>query len=801
MSHSWGWSNWNNWWNWNNWSNWSNNYPPTANDDFIQTDENAVSTFNVLANDTDPNGSNTFSLYTVNNSVIAAGDVLILASGASITWSGDSGIFDYDPGNNFDHLAVGETGADSFVYSIRDNTGYVSANATVHITLEGTNDGPIVTGVSSALISEDVPHFELDLLTGATDVDTSDVLEITDFVQVSGPTAGWTLNGSVLDIDPGTFNSLAEGESAVLNFSFVVSDGNGGTVSRSIAITITGSNDAPGISAALLSNFNEDDAPLSVDLLEAAIDPDNTDTLEVVDFIQESGRPAGWQLNGAALDITLSEFNDLQIGESEALVFSYLVADGNGGIAQQSLTLTVTGSNDGPVAAVDTGSTDENAAITVDVLANDSDVDTTDTLTVTGASLQSGSGSVAVVSNQVSWSPGTDYDYLAVGESAQVVIDYTIEDSQGAPSSATLTLSVTGSNDGPVAAVDTGSTDENAAITVDVLANDSDVDTTDTLTVTGASLQSGSGSVAVVSNQVSWSPGTDYDYLAVGESAQVVIDYTIEDSQGAPSSATLTLSVTGSNDGPVVELNQGRHVINGFSTVIGSQELFSVDVDNAADEIIYEVLDQPDHGILELGGVGLNVGDSFTQDDVNSGRVSYVNDGSNNSEDSVRLKVSDIHGASAGEIIHSIVIDIHADLGNGKDVFSSGAGNDVIQGSNGKDHISTGAGNDRLFGGNGKDILAGGEGNDTLIGGLGNDTFIFGNLSGNDVIEDFTPGKGKKGGDVIDLAEVSSVNNFNELMNAASEGGGNVILDLGGGNSITLVGVQLGQLGSDDFIF
>ena len=51
-------------------------------------------------------------------------------------------------------------------------------------------------------------------------------------------------------------------------------------------------------------------------------------------------------------------------------------------------------------------------------------------------------------------------------------------------------------------------------------ANDSDPDANDTLTVTAASINSGLGAASVVGSQVVYNPGTDYNYLAVGESVQ-----------------------------------------------------------------------------------------------------------------------------------------------------------------------------------------------------------------------------------------------------------------------------------------
>ena len=68
------------------------------------------------------------------------------------------------------------------------------------------------------------------------------------------------------------------------------------------------------------------------------------------------------------------------------------------------------------------------------------------------------------------------------------------------------------------------------------------------LTVTAASAPAGQGTASVVGNQVQFDPGTDFDYLADGESAVVVVDYTIEDEHGAQSASTVTITVEGEDD-------------------------------------------------------------------------------------------------------------------------------------------------------------------------------------------------------------------------------------------------------------
>ncbi|PCH75573.1 MAG: hypothetical protein COC12_00045 [Rhodobacteraceae bacterium] len=152
--------------------------------------------------------------------------------------------------------------------------------------------------------------------------------------------------------------------------------------------------------------------------------------------------------------------------------------------------------------------------------------------------------------------------------------------------------------------------------------------------------------------------------------------------------------------------------------------------------------------------------------------------------------------------------------GAGHDWLKGGAGRDHIRGEGGRDHLfggqkddtlKGGAGADRLKGGAGTDILKGGAGKDRLIGGAGDDTlkggagadvFVFlsrgGKPLGDDRILDFTDGS-----DLIRIA-IAGVG-YSDLTLSA-QGNGDTLIDTGFG-TITLTGVDLSAIGTDDFLF
>ncbi|MBZ0105575.1 MAG: tandem-95 repeat protein, partial [Sulfuricella denitrificans] len=118
--------------------------------------------------------------------------------------------------------------------------------------------------------------------------------------------------------------------------------------------------------------------------------------------------------------------------------------------------------------------------------------------------------------------------------------------------------------------------------------------------------------------------------------------------------------------------------------------------------------------------------------------------------------------------------------GDGDDNLSGGTGNDVVRGDAGNDTISGGSGNDKLEGGAGNDVINGNTGSDTISGGAGNDTLTGGDAVGLpetdvfvwtladagapgtpavDTITDFNTASAATGGDVLDLRDLLSGEN------------------------------------------
>ncbi|WP_338847348.1 calcium-binding protein [Massilia sp. W12] len=108
------------------------------------------------------------------------------------------------------------------------------------------------------------------------------------------------------------------------------------------------------------------------------------------------------------------------------------------------------------------------------------------------------------------------------------------------------------------------------------------------------------------------------------------------------------------------------------------------------------------------------------------------------------------------------------------------------------------AGNDVLGGSSGADVLDGGAGNDSLSGAGGADVFRFQAASGQDVVTDYNRAQGDK-------IWLKSNLNSSGILTAADvlsrvSGASDAVVDLGGGNKITLTGVAAANLQATDFV-
>ncbi|MFI8384433.1 cadherin-like domain-containing protein, partial [Pseudomonas sp. NPDC079069] len=199
--------------------------------------------------------------------------------------------------------------------------------------------------------------------------------------------------------------------------------------------------------------------------------------------------------------------------------------------------------------------TNEDQALTISpatLLGNDTDPDG-NPISIT--SVQAAThGTVALVGGNVVFTPNANYNGPAT-------FTYTVSDGKGGLSSATVTVGIKAVNDAPVAAADSATTNEDTPVTINVLANDTDVDG-DSLIVTGATASNGTV-VVNADNTLSFTPTGNF-------SGTALIQYSVSDGKGGTSSSQVTVTVTPQADAPLLSPVANIFALNPGATVIST---------------------------------------------------------------------------------------------------------------------------------------------------------------------------------------------------------------------------------------
>lgn len=610
--------------------------------------------------------------------------VVVEVNGSTVTVSYDGGVL-------FDGVDVGGTiPADADFYFGARTGGAADFHAVDNVTITDTDDGGETMSVDGFFALFDLGGGNDGISIGG--VDPEDGLTTT-YTITSLPTFGtlWAdldqngtyetelQIGDVLTADDDELadnvlyvaDESGEGEGeggpsgpADDSFTYTTTDSEG-VVSSPATVTIGfGDNDAPyavddtdGVTAGMVAYGEEGEHPemdIPAPVTGNVIDGDSTngtggedtdpdgDPLTVI-AVNGSGADVGVVINGSygtvtinadgsySYDLTDTNPDVIGLGDGDILqdVFSYTIADGEGGTDTATLTITITGANDGPTAINDFnavtagmvayGEEGEHAEMDIpapvagNLINGDGDPDSApdtdpdgDDLDISAVASNNAPGNVAtdngpeltiegewgtLVINQETGAYTYDLDDeaatpLADGETVDDVFTYTVTDGEKSDT-ATLTITITGANDGPTAGNDTGMVMEAALFssTVDllnegaddeVLDNDTDPDgdalTIESVTANGSTIVDGgagdldgvaNGSITFETNEggeavLDLSSGEfTYDQMNAftdlndGESDTDTFAYTATDGEKSDD-ATVTITVNGVTDDGVV---------------------------------------------------------------------------------------------------------------------------------------------------------------------------------------------------------------------------------------------------------
>ncbi len=543
-----------------------------AANDAVSTSENATLAGDVFADngngpDSDPDGDAFAVVSVTSGATTYAPAASVPGTGGGTFVIAADGSFTFDPGTDFDNLAVGATATTTVAYTIRDANG-AEATATVSVTVNGTNDGPVAVGTLPAVTSSDSDTVDIDTSGAFGDLDDGTVFTyaLLGVAGIDYP-AGLTIdaNGHIV----GTIDSEAS-QNGPYSVIVQASDGVGGVVTQPFTwVVVNPIPDARNDGFALSEGASLTGAQVLADNGGGADNDPDGDTLAVV-AVNGAALGVGAGVTGSnggtftiAADGTTdfapgAAFEDLAVGETRTTSVTYTLSDGNGGADTATVTVTVTGVNDLPVSTpVGAQSGIDGQAVTLDVSGSFTDPDG-DTLTFSATGLPPG----------LTINPATGIIGGTVASNASLAGPYSVtivaNDGNGGTTSQTFVWTVT--NPAPVAQDDGIATSENAVATGNVLASngngpDSDPDG-DALTVVavngtafaGTTTATGTagGTFTIAANgAVSFDPGAAFDDLAVGQTRVTQVTYTISDGQGGTDTATVSVTVTGANDAPV----------------------------------------------------------------------------------------------------------------------------------------------------------------------------------------------------------------------------------------------------------
>ncbi|MDF4896926.1 tandem-95 repeat protein, partial [Vibrio parahaemolyticus] len=216
--------------------------------------------------------------------------------------------------------------------------------------------------------------------------------------------------------------------------------------------------------------------------------------------------------------------------------FTYIVT--SGGVSESTtVKVDVTPVNDAPMAKDDIATTQEDTAVTIDVLPNDTDIDG-DTLRIDSASVPSDQGTVEIVDGKLVFTPAENFN-------GDAEITYTVTDGE-LTDEAKVSVTVNPVNDAPVAKDDIATTQEDTAVTIDVLPNDTDVDG-DKLSIQSATVPEAQGKVEIVDGKLVFTPAENFN-------GQAEITYTVTDGQ-LTDEAKVTVTVNPVNDAPTIKVD------------------------------------------------------------------------------------------------------------------------------------------------------------------------------------------------------------------------------------------------------
>ncbi|EJL3952084.1 tandem-95 repeat protein, partial [Vibrio parahaemolyticus] len=480
------------------------NDAPVAKDDIATTQEDTAVTIDVLPNDTDVDGDK-LSIESV--SVPKEQGTVEVVDGKLV----------FTPAENFN-------GDAEITYTVTD--GQLTDEAKVTVTVNPVNDAPTIKVDAVGSITEDA--VSIDTVVATLTVRDTDTSEDQLTVSLENNSNGYfVLVGNEVKLTQAGVDAVNNDELNLkdLTISASVSDGVNPTANGSDSLVVNRVNDAPTVENAIADQvLSEDFDAYTIDLNEVFKDSDSS------------------------LEFSVSGNNSIQISIVNGVATITPTADWNG---KEAITFTATDPSGESVSQT----VDFTVAPVADIVADKATVveDTPTIIKVLGNDTFEGDGKVVSLDTNNGPSNGT----VSVNPDGSVTYtpndNYHGEDtftyivtSGGVSESAIVEVNVTPVNDAPVAKDDIATTQEDTAVTIDVLPNDTDVDG-DKLSIQSASVPEAQGKVEIVDGKLVFTPAENFN-------GHAEIIYTVTDGQ-LTDEAKVAVTVNPVNDAPTIKVD------------------------------------------------------------------------------------------------------------------------------------------------------------------------------------------------------------------------------------------------------
>ena len=559
---------------------------PTAVNDAGSVNEGASVTLSILSNDIPPIGG-----------LDPASIVFVdLPTNGAIVRNANGTV-------SYTHTG-GENTSDVFRYTVKGTNGVVSNVATVSITIAPVNDAPVANNDTAVGLFQGIAI--IPILSNDTDIDGN--IDVASVTIVSQPQHGTlqinNLNGEVTYTHTGATNASD-------SFTYRVKD-TLGLVSNIATVSIT------------------IQTPPNAQNDQLVVAKAGTTTIDVT---ANDTAPSG-TLNKQSIVIrtqpvygTLTLLGDGQIRyshdgtNSTADQFTYTIADSNTLLSNTAtVSVNIQSSNVGPTANNDQATVGEGGTVNISVLANDTDpdnaIDTASVIIVntpTNGTASLGVGGVVIYTHDGS---NTTVDSFT----------YRVSDVSGSPSGlATVSISITPSNDPPVAQNDSAIVQSGTPKTINLATNDSDSDDGLDLASIEIVSQPSQGTLSVNTN------GTvTYDHNG---STNLVDSFTyrIRDLAGVPSNiATVQLTIERTALPPLTSPDSAT--VDEGGTVNITVLANDTARDNPINSASVTVVTPPTNGTATVNS---------------SGVIQYIHNGSETTADSFTYRVNDTTGLTS----------------------------------------------------------------------------------------------------------------------------------------------------------